>query len=81
MPYIFVMNTSHNKESHNKERILEHGWKNVLKNILSKRASINSVDVITNPVKEKNQKRVILENNVANQNKTDILKLVRPKLK
>ena len=29
LPYFFLMNTSHNKE-----RVIEHGWKNVFKNLL-----------------------------------------------
>ena len=29
MPYVFLMNTSHNKN-----RIVEHGWKNVLRNMI-----------------------------------------------
>ena len=41
LPYAFLMNTSHNKE-----RIVEFGWKNVLKNIIFRSGS-NSVADIT----------------------------------
>ena len=41
LPYSFLMNTSHNKK-----RIVEFGWKNVLKNIIL-RSEINSEEDIT----------------------------------
>ena len=52
MPYAFLMNTSHNKD-----RILEHGWKNVLRNMIKCGLSRSSVDLIENNAKrgKKNQ--------------------------
>ena len=48
LPYAFLMNTSHNKN-----RIVEHGWKNVLNNILGRAQNISNDPEITPPAQAK----------------------------
>ena len=44
LPYAFLMNTSHNKN-----RIVEHGWRNVLNNILGRAQTLSKDPEITPP--------------------------------
>ena len=48
LPYAFLMNTSHNKN-----RIIEYGWKNVLRNFISR--SNTSIESIENFPKDEHQ--------------------------
>ena len=52
LPYSFLMNTSHNKN-----RIVELGWKNVLKNIIFRSGS-NSVEDITKETDKKTRQYI-----------------------
>ena len=54
LPYCFLMNTSHNKN-----RIVEHGWKNVFNNVLGRQQ--NSLDD-SNEAKSSNSKESTSEN-------------------
>ena len=56
LPYSFLMNTSHNKK-----RIVELGWKNVLKNIIFRSGS-NSVEDITKETDRKTYRKFEKEN-------------------
>ena len=48
LPYAFLMNTSHNKN-----RIVEHGWKNVLNNILGRAPNLSHDPEISPPAQSK----------------------------
>ena len=49
LPYSFLMNTSHNKN-----RIIEHGWKNVIQNLTVNNSIFRSVNVYCTSVDKRN---------------------------
>ena len=57
MPYAFLKNTSHNKD-----RILEHGWKNVLRNMINCGSPSRSENVIEIDPKKTNTKPIEANN-------------------
>ena len=67
MPYAFLMNTSHNKE-----RILEHGWKNVLRNMIKCGSSRSSVDIIENNAKRSKKNQINPEDGATNSETNNI---------
>ena len=67
MPYAFLTNTSHNKE-----RILEHGWKNLLRNMIKCGSSGSSVDIIEDNAQRSTTNQIVPEDGSANLEPKDI---------
>ena len=70
LPYVFLMNTSHNKN-----RIVEHGWKNVLRNIIG-RSECNEANerINSDPVEEYKNDEIQQEERIENIEK-DVISL------
>lgn len=68
LPYVFLMNTSHNKN-----RIVEHGWKNVLRNIIG-RSECNEANerINSDPVEEYRNDKIQQEEKIGNIEKDAI---------
>ena len=64
LPYSFLMNTSHNKN-----RVIEHGWKNVFKNIAGKKNNEISPEILSSmESKSQNQNQLIDDSERMNRN-------------
>ena len=57
LPYSFLMNTSHNKN-----RIIEHGWKNVIQNLTVNNSIIRSVNLFCTSLHKRNDDHGRAEN-------------------
>ena len=68
MPHVFLMNTSHNKN-----RILEDGWKNVLRNMIKCAKPTRSVNGRkTNENSKENKKWVVRKNDIGTLDAKDV---------
>ena len=68
LPHSFLMNTSHNKR-----RIIEIGWINVLRNVFKLAARIDGHQVPENSVRKNNQRLNPLEQTTKHSKKTSVL--------